>query len=94
MLGPEASAPILNLLHCCTRSEPSTDGIKNIEEAVNVTGELHKSDPDLDSNCAFGYLELRGRPGRMPQVADLGAVPAQASMNAAALVTNQHTPVH
>lgn len=40
------------------------------------------------------YLELRGRPRCVPQVADLGAVPAQAAMNAAALVANQHTPVH
>lgn len=30
----------------------------------------------------------------MRQVADLGAVSAQTSMNTAALVTNQHTPIH
>lgn len=31
MLGPEVSAPILNLLHCCIRSEPSRDVIKKID---------------------------------------------------------------
>lgn len=30
----------------------------------------------------------------MRQVTDLGAVPAETSMNAAALVANQHSPVH
>lgn len=30
----------------------------------------------------------------MRQVTDLGAVPAEASMNTAAIVANQHPPVH
>lgn len=40
------------------------------------------------------YLELCGGPRCVRQVADMWAVSAQTSMNAAALITNQHTPVH
>lgn len=42
MLGPEVSAPILNSLHCCIRSEPSTDGIKKIDGLLTLQPNLTK----------------------------------------------------
>lgn len=40
------------------------------------------------------YLQLRGGPRCVRQVADLRAVPPQAAVNTAALITYQHTSVH
>lgn len=42
----------------------------------------------------FFYLQLCGGPWCVRQVADLRAVPPQAAVNAAALITYQHTSVH
>lgn len=40
------------------------------------------------------HLQLCGRPRRVRQVAHLWAVPPQAAVNTAALVTDEHTSVH
>lgn len=40
------------------------------------------------------HLQLRGWPSRMSQMSDLRAVSPQTSVDAAAFVADQHTPVH
>lgn len=44
--------------------------------------------------CTCPHLQLRGWPRRMSQMPDLGAMSAQPSMDAAALVADQHASVY
>lgn len=44
--------------------------------------------------CFSAHLQLRGWPRRMSQMSDLGAVSPETSMDAAALIADQHTPVN